>query len=310
MPYIAYKAPYVVGSVIIASGAVVVALYIMFIMLRPKLKHTWASKIVVAFILAVAVCGMHFCGEFVVERLQARLTAGMRGTIYAWPTGAGIRPSDMLVGTNKVITAIVAALAFLACIACAVFFLLHSLKLRRERARRRRVVVAAVFLDPYDRVLVNSTDGLLPMCDIASLTGNGDSALSSRRSHKSGSHSFSSDSTVLGMDLSTGHEAFISALKLSWGWKNPVQAMPTVLTHTTDDGTQSNSTRTAVNSEGRRESLITVESSATSNKVVRLSVTKFLDRFTNSSAQLAAQLSGQSDAVGRLGVLYDQILTT
>ena len=60
--YIAYKAPYVVGSVIIASGAVIIALYIMFIMLRPKLKHGWIAKIIVAAILAIAVCGMHFCG--------------------------------------------------------------------------------------------------------------------------------------------------------------------------------------------------------------------------------------------------------
>jgi NO-binding membrane sensor protein with MHYT domain len=53
----------VVGSIIIAAGAVIVALYIMFIMLRPKLKHTWASKLAVAVILAIAVCAMHFCGE-------------------------------------------------------------------------------------------------------------------------------------------------------------------------------------------------------------------------------------------------------
>ena len=52
-----------VGSVIIACGAVTVALYILFIMLRPKLKHTWLAKLAVAAILAIAVCGMHFCGE-------------------------------------------------------------------------------------------------------------------------------------------------------------------------------------------------------------------------------------------------------
>jgi NO-binding membrane sensor protein with MHYT domain len=63
IPYIAYKPAYIVGSVIIASGAVVIALYIMFIMLRPKLKHNWISKIIVAAILAVAVCMMHFCGK-------------------------------------------------------------------------------------------------------------------------------------------------------------------------------------------------------------------------------------------------------
>lgn len=65
MPYVAYKAPYVVGSIIIASGAVIIALYIMFIMLRPKLKHNWLSKIGVAIILSIAVCAMHFCGKLV-----------------------------------------------------------------------------------------------------------------------------------------------------------------------------------------------------------------------------------------------------
>ena len=64
MPYIAYKISYVIGSVIIACGAVCIALYIMFVVLRPKLKHTWFSKLLVAAILAVAVCAMHFCGGF------------------------------------------------------------------------------------------------------------------------------------------------------------------------------------------------------------------------------------------------------
>lgn len=64
IPYVAYRPAFVVGSVIIASGAVQIALYIMFIMLRPKLKHNWAMKIVVAMILAVAVCCMHFTGGF------------------------------------------------------------------------------------------------------------------------------------------------------------------------------------------------------------------------------------------------------
>lgn len=75
MPYIAYKPEYVVGSIIIASGAVVIALYILFIMLRPKLKHNWASKIGVAVILAIAVCAMHFCGEsFAPHSLDILLT--------------------------------------------------------------------------------------------------------------------------------------------------------------------------------------------------------------------------------------------
>lgn len=61
IPYIAYNVGNVVGSIIIACVAVIAALYIMFIIFRPKLKHGWPSKIVTAIILALAVCCMHYC---------------------------------------------------------------------------------------------------------------------------------------------------------------------------------------------------------------------------------------------------------
>ncbi|WWC69018.1 uncharacterized protein I206_102954 [Kwoniella pini CBS 10737] len=293
LPYIAYRPAYVVGSIIIACGAVVIALYIMFIMLRPKLKHTWISKICVAFILAIAVTCMHFCG--------------MMGTTYGWPAGKGISRHNKLTGTNVVITGIVAALAFSACIACAVFFLLHSLNLRRERARRRRVVIAAVLLDDRDRVLVNSIDGMLPMCDIASLTGGGDLPDTKR----SFIQSVSSDSTVLGMDLTTGHDAFVSALKLSWTWKNP-SLVPLQSTSSNDGRSQANeSILQATFSDIRRGSMLTTNTTTgTTGSRPPVSLTKFLERFTISSCQLAVRLLGQTDGISRLGVLYDQILTT
>ena len=236
----------------------------------------------------------------------------MMGTIYAWPVGAGITPSDMITGTNKVITAIVAALAFVACIACGVFFVLHSIKLRRERARRRRVVVAAVFLDQHNRVLVNSTDGVLPMCDIASLTGHANGHLSSRRSFKSsGNASWNSESTVLGMDLTTGHDAFVSALKMSWSWKNPAHAPPNSFAPMSEETMQTGvQTLAGTIADIRRGSMQTTDSSITSTRQTRLSVAKFLERFALSSGQLAIQLLGQQDGISRLGVLYDQILTT
>ena len=244
--------------------------------------------------------------------MRPTLIAGMMGTIYAWPVGEGIVPSAMLVGTNKVITGIVAALAFVACIACCVFFTLHSLKLRREKARRRRVVVAAVFLDPLDRVLVNSTDGMLPMCDIANLSGNATGTLSSRRSLKSSTNmSWNSDSTVLGMDLTTGHDAFVSAMKMSWAWTNPSLAPSNSYAPTSEEAAATG-TQTLAGTMGdiRRGSLQTMASSIATSKQIRLSVSKFLERFAQSSGKLATQLLGQQDGISRLGVLYDQILTT
>jgi NO-binding membrane sensor protein with MHYT domain len=49
-----------VGSVLIACTAVVIGLYIMFIILRPKLQHGWPLKVMVALVLGLAVCLMHY----------------------------------------------------------------------------------------------------------------------------------------------------------------------------------------------------------------------------------------------------------
>ncbi|KAK8861350.1 hypothetical protein IAR55_002169 [Kwoniella newhampshirensis] len=294
IPYVAYDAGYVVGSVIIACGAVVIALYIMFIMLRPKLKHTWFSKICVALILAVAVCAMHLCG--------------MMGTTYAWPAERRITKHNKLTGTNAAITGVVAALAFTACIGCAVFFVLHSLNNRRERARRRRVVVASVLLDDRDRVLVNSTDGMLPMCDIASLTG-GELPSTAR----SFSQSMSSESTVLGMDLTIGHDAFVSAMKLTWSWRNPsMSPIHQVMTNDSKIPKTDESALAATLADIRRGSMITANTATTTtgSRPTSLSITKFLEKFATSSCQLAVRLTGEMDGIQRLGVLYDQILTT
>ena len=236
----------------------------------------------------------------------------MRGTIYAWPIGRGISPSSLLLGTNRVITAIVAALALLTSIACTVFFVLQSLKNHRERARRRRVVVAAVFLDGHDRVLVNATDGMLPMCDIANLTGLDDMP-GSKKSTKSNVFSLGSDSTVLGMDLTPGHDAFLSALKMSWAWRNPSVALPNTLfppSETAMGSSYGQTTFAGTIADIRRGSAMTMESSMTNGRASRLSKGTFLERFAVSSGQLALQLVGQQDGISRLGVLYDQILTT
>lgn len=308
MPYIAYRPEYVVGSIIIASSAVCIALYIMFIMLRPKLKHTLWSKLAVAVILAAAVCLMHF--------------TGMRGTIYGWPREQAISRQSQLTGTNAAIVGVVTALAFAACVGCAVFFAVSSWAKRRERRRRRRVVVAAVFLDQHDRVLVNSTDGMLPMCDIASLTGMGQSSPNPQQQQQNfpnstrkslGAATSSTESSTLGMDLSAGHDAFVSALKMSWSWRagNSANSTPTpsALTSEAIKG------QIAVNSalaEIRRGSQITMGSSVMTpdSRPVRLSIAKFLEMFGNAAGQLAVTVTGQQSGIMRLGVLYDQILTT
>ena len=238
----------------------------------------------------------------------------MMGTVYAWRLHDTISTVNLLTGTNRAITAIVACLAFAACLASVVFFVLQSLKLRRERARRRRVVVAAVMMDDDDRILVDTTDGMLPMCDIANLTGGGRrDNTSSKRSHKSG-ETTSMESSVLGMDLTTGHEAFVNALKMSWAWQqSPADKEKEQLTR--PNPVLSLTSATATSSpvgEVRRGSVVTTSSSALTGfpKAVSLSAAKFLDKFASSSNQLSLLINGHATSLSRLGVLYDQILTT
>lgn len=239
------------------------------------------------------------------------------GTTYAWPLNTPITKHDLLAGTNGAIVGIVAALALSACLACGVFFFVEFIQAQRERRRRRRVVVASIMLDDQDRILVNSTDGLPPMCDIASLSGSGEASKSSRRSGKDSVNT--GGSTILGMDLTPGHEAFVSALRLSWFWRNPQYTALNPFTKAERElGTNTSMTagtlpdiNTSIQ-EIRRGSLQTMTSSTIggSNRPSKISVNRFLERFVVSAGQLAVRLTGQEDGIQRLGVLYDQILTT
>lgn len=236
----------------------------------------------------------------------------MMGTTYAWPRGQSITRHDLLKGTNGAIVGVVSALAFAACLACGVFFLIEALKARRERKRRRRVVVAAIMLDEYDRVLVNSTDGLPPMCDIASLSGNDTKSSRSTTVTPGAGGTMTGTgegaSTLIGMDLTPGHEAFISALKLSWFWRNP-EYSPTLSTLNHEAAVPVSIDATL--NEIRRGSFQTATTSLTSvSRPTRVTVTKFLEKFVVSSGQLASRLTGHTEGIQRIGVLYDQILTT
>lgn len=309
IPYIAYKVGYVVGSVIIASGAVIISLYIMFIMLRPKLKHSWSSKIAVAILLAGAVCGMHYMG--------------MQGTVYGWEQDRRPNSSTAMSGTKRAITGIVCALALIASLGVTTFVVINSIRDRKERARRRRVVVASVLLDDQDRMLVSAIDGLLPMCDIASLS----SADNKTKSGGALSDNASSiESSGLGVDLTTNNEAFLHAMKMSWSWRNTFWSSLNPFASVFDIvGGLDNATTppphvqiplppaTPVHQQ-HRGSVVTTGTmgSAISGTSVptRLSIARFLEKFAVSATQLSVRLTGKQDGLSRLGVLYDQILTT
>lgn len=301
------------GSVIIASGAVIIALYIMFIMLRPKLKHSWTSKTVVAIILAGAVCGMHY--------------TAMKGTIYGWRVGKKPNSSSAISGTKRAITGLVAALAFVACLGVIAFIMINSMRDRKERARRRRVVVASVLLDEHDRMLVSAIDGLLPMCDIASLTTADQPVKSKKRSRSIHDGASSTESSALAVDLTTANEAFVQAVKMSWSWRNPFWSAMNPFSSLTDisptipveeaplpeQEQDQQQQQSDVPHLQHRGSTVTAADSLASSMVAgntRLNVARFLEKFAICATQLSVRLTGQNEGIGRLGVLYDQILTT
>lgn len=318
MPYIAYKVRFVVASVIIACAAVIVALYIMFVMLRPKLKHSWYAKIGVAFVLGIAVCAMHYCGKSQAKRVK--LTIAMGGTVYAWDTSAVPPESTYMAGNKRAIIAVVASLAFAACIGILIFAIIASRHHMAKKTRRRRVVVASVLFDTHDRVLVSSIDGTLPMCDIASLELE-DNALAK---HKSRNDYDSVGSSLLGMDLTTGHDAFIAALKTSWMWRQISSSgeVPYSVSSATNVSTSWNTdlgNRSGVNAvidlQQRRPSALSGAETIPStfighNRPLPSNVARFLERFSAAAHSLAVAVSGSQSGLGRLGVLYDRILTT
>lgn len=292
---------------VIASGAVIIALYIMFVMLRPKLKHSWIAKVVVAFILAGAVCGMHY--------------TAMSGTSYGYwanTTGNEVKSNGR---TKNAITGIVATLAFVACLGVMSFIVINSLRDRKERARRRRVVVASVLLDDQDRMLVSAIDGLLPMCDIASL-GPSDIPSVKKAKARDDGDSIAGTST-LGVDLTTGNDAFVQAMKMSWSWRNPFWSSLNPFASLSDIIGQNVIEPTNSRLSGSRHAVprslnLARGSNATAAESVvsglgvptRVNIARFLEKFAISATQLSVRLTGQQEGLSRLGVLYDQILTT
>lgn len=281
----------------------------MFIMLRPKLKHSWLSKIAVAIIMAGAVCGMHY--------------TAMLGTVYGWERDRRPSESTAMSGTKKAMTGIVSCLAFIASLGVSTFIVINSVRDRKERARRRRVVVASVLLDDQDRMLVSAIDGMLPMCDIAALTSTDDpikKALSETAS--------SVETSGLGVDLTTAHDAFIQAMKMSWSWRNPFWSSLNPFASASDvigaSGLELTTspqppaeqplppTPAATPLQQHRGSVVTNGTGAASIASVptRLNIARFLEKFAVSATQLSVRLTGQQEGLSRLGVLYDQILTT
>ncbi|KAJ9123345.1 hypothetical protein QFC22_001544 [Naganishia vaughanmartiniae] len=304
---IRYSMGTIVGSVFIACVAVIIGLYIMFIVMRPKLKHGWITKVGVACVLASAVCAMHYtamCGA------EYGLWKGER-------PGAAFR-----FNTQRLIIGLVSSLAFVACLSIFGFTIFARFRIAAHRRGRRRVVVATMIYDNEGRLLVAS-DGVIPMCEIAHLYG--DSRKSSfgrsQRSNSTATWESGSDiSSILDVDLSVSHPTFIAALRSTWAWRQagvypagPGNAIPR---NQPGDFTRASDDLNHAGSTARRISVLSIAESASypgasdSSRPLAMNVARFLDRFQYAVAQLANTVIGSEQSVRRLGVLYDRILTT
>ncbi|KAG2221050.1 hypothetical protein INT45_009708 [Circinella minor] len=151
-----YKIPFVIGAIIIAIVAVTVALYIFF-KLREQWANRWYKRLGCAFLMGVAVCGMHY--------------TAMAGTDYIAPSNTAVAPVPALSNTGLI--GIISAVVI---VGCAILFYVvvfrhrdslvssrstNATSIQTEKIRRRLVLDSVIF-DNKGKILVR-VDGLLPM---------------------------------------------------------------------------------------------------------------------------------------------------
>lgn len=219
--------------------------------------------------------------------------------------------------TRQAIIGTCAALAFAACLGILAFIIVSQIRAISYRKNRRRVVVASILFDQDDRLLVGP-DGVLPMADIAAVEG-----VSTRRPPLQRANTWDTQSTqssILDVDLSTGHPAFIAALRSTWGWRRPgiYPSNATLAAYRTTSATPppTEVTDEAASSGDRRVSYVSMSELASfpshspSPIPMSMNVGRFLDRFVTAVTHLSGVITGHESGVRRLGVLYDRVLPT
>ncbi|KDE08785.1 hypothetical protein MVLG_00891 [Microbotryum lychnidis-dioicae p1A1 Lamole] len=198
--------PYIIFlSILIAMVAVSVGLFLLFVVLRPKLEHRWYKRAGIAMILAVATTLMHF--------------VALLGTQYYAIQGSTSKPATT---SRNLILALVSVVAPVCCLSLLVFAVISQQRLLRRMAARQRIVVATAIWDGHGRLLVREADGLLPSSTLfpkvekAKPTGVLEwFGLRNRLSLESSNKK-----------LGRFDHAFVALLRASWAWKE--QSLATV----------------------------------------------------------------------------------
>jgi NO-binding membrane sensor protein with MHYT domain len=149
--------PHVVGAASIAVGACLISFSLFFHWSKHWMNNVW-RRIIVAVVLALAVCGMHWTAA-----------AGTWYEIRGYHSGPGQERNTTLIISLCLVSRLLynhhTLLIASQCLsACAVCFLLGFIKQRQRRLEKNRaqqVVLAIATFDPEGRLLV-SQSGLMP----------------------------------------------------------------------------------------------------------------------------------------------------
>ncbi|BGP24991.1 MHYT domain signaling protein [Rhodotorula toruloides] len=274
-------------SVIIAMLCVTVGLYILFVIFRPKLQHSWYKRVIVAGILAIGVTLMHF--------------VALLGTHYWARQGEALKAgSDNT--TKMIIIAIICVVAPICCILLLVFAYFGQLRLLRQRASRHRVILGTAIFDQNGLLLVHPESGLLPSARIYP--------------NKPGEQEKVSLFQLLGtgnrlrleaskLKLQRSDPAFVAFVKMSWSWRSQRGSAAAPGAHggnSSGDGSQGERAADDESDPSMRLSEAE-EMTGSEAEMLRRSVLSF----EMASEEIASEVTGAPD-LKALGVLFDSIL--
>ncbi|BGP16568.1 hypothetical protein JCM10213_000520 [Rhodosporidiobolus nylandii] len=277
-------------SVLIAVACVTVGLYILFVVFRPKLKHSLGKRVIVAMILAVGVTLMHF--------------VALLGTHYWAKEGQSLRSGSVSNnGTKRAIIAIICIVAPVCCISLLAFAFIAQQRMLRQRLSRHQIILSTAIFDQQGLLMVQPESGLLPSAKIYPSQTN--------EAEKVGFFQLLGIGQRLSLrasklKLARSDPAFIAFVKLSWGWRSRRGPLPGANgrggeVDSTYGGTGSKSSEGGASTP--RMSVADDELDASDAEIVRRSILSF----QIASEEIANQITGSND-LKVLGVMYDSIL--
>ncbi|ORY81774.1 hypothetical protein BCR35DRAFT_352280 [Leucosporidium creatinivorum] len=188
-------------SILIAMVAVTVGLFLLFVVLRPKLQHSWYKRLGVAMILGLATSLMHF--------------VALLGTRYYIVEGQSLEIPTAGDTSKHLIIALVCVVTPLCCLSLLVFAFVAQQRVLRQIAARHRIVLAVALFDQQGLLLCQHEDGLLPSAKIyPSLEPKGKPGILEFLGLRN-RLSLNASSTK----LTRSDPAFIAFLRASWAWR-------------------------------------------------------------------------------------------